>query len=172
MDQAERVRLIRKDCEGRLLVTKSLFIDCRPLHSNNRSYYTLFREHEATEEYPMMKDLYLSSSDVTEYEQAILLLGNWRHWQELCSKSWFKEHLKYWREELEVKIRSTAISTLAKSDRTDAAKWIAEGKWQNKRGRPSKDEVEGIHRVHAGIGKEIDDLYESATKQERETRLN
>lgn len=151
-------------------ITRSLFLEKVPPHSTVGPFYTL--TDQDIDHCPSMKRLYLSCNDPTEYEQAMLILGNWKHWQVLCGKKWFNAELQYWREELEVKMRSQSIRKLANSDRDDAAKWIAEGKWQSKRGRPTKAEVQGIQRVHAGINQEIDELYESATKQERETRLN
>ena len=154
---------------GHTYMTYSLFFETHPTHSQKGPYYTLKdREHRGL---PSMKQLYMSCKDLTEYDQAILLLGSWDHWVVLSKSAWFAKKVEAWHEELEIKLRSEAIRKMVESDRPDAAKWIAERKWESKRGRPSKEEVTREKRIHAGIGSEVDELY-NAAHEKSETRPN
>lgn len=114
-----------------------------------------------------LKKLYLEIADPTEYEFAKTVFGSWKHWQRLCANAIIRPYIDEWREELEIKIRSQAIKSILQTARdegskgTQAAKWLAEGKWQGTgRGRPSKEEVERTKRIHAGIKDEIDEDFE------------
>jgi hypothetical protein len=53
------------------------------------------------------------------------------------------KHIELWREELEVKLRSEAVRNVLKmtDNNFNAAKWAADGHWNVKRGRPSKEEA-------------------------------
>lgn len=171
-EPSDVAKKIREDNAGRAFFVHCLFVDTKNYQqrANQKGpYYTL---HDSEwKGYPSMREMYLSCNDITEYEQAIYLLGSWDHWQTLVRSNTLKEYLPRWREELEAKVRSQAIKKLMDSDRTDAAKWIAEKKWDVKRGRPTNADIERERRIHANIKSEVDEMYDAAHK-ETETRLN
>lgn len=139
-----------KDEQGRFL-TAGLFKETNT-SPNYTPPFTL--KEDDVGEYKSMRKLYLGYEDPTEYEFAMAVLGSWDHWQKLCNTGWFKPYLEVWRNELEIKLRSRAIKQVARiaKDKDSAARWLAEGKWrENKRGRPSKDEVERQKKIAAGI---------------------
>lgn len=153
-----------KDAQGRFL-TRALFKETSDLMSRKKfsPEFTL-KEYDITG-YKSMRALYLSFDDPTEYKFAMEVLGSWDHWQKLSACTWFKEDLEAWRFELELKLRSQGITTmkdLATVDRNkDAAKWLAQGGWNTsstpKRGRPSKQEVEGERKIQARMKNDIED---------------
>jgi hypothetical protein len=55
---------------------------------------------------PSAYKIYMSSVD--EYEAALKLVGSIFHWQELCKKSWFMEHVIQWREHMALRDFSLA----------------------------------------------------------------
>lgn len=85
-------------------------------------------------------------ADPTEYDFALQAFGSWENWQRLAGPEgpdWFLPFITAWRNELEVKLRREAflhMRELAKG-KTDAAKWLAEGRWDTRKaGRPSTEE--------------------------------
>ena len=70
------------------------------------------------------------------------------------------EHIENWREELEVRLRATAIKSIVASapDSYNAAKWVADGSWKQKGpGRPSKAERERERRIRERAAQKADD---------------
>lgn len=85
-----------------------------------------------------MKKLYISELDPTEYNGAIAAVGSWDAWLKLKQNwpSFVTVILPKWRDEVEVIIRSRALTTiieqLATADNpTVAAKYLADGKWKD-----------------------------------------
>jgi len=84
------------------------------------------------------KKIYLDLADITEYKAAKTLLGSWDHWVRLSEASWFQPYISSWRDELELKIKSEAIENLRATSKEEggkganAARWLAEGKWEKK----------------------------------------
>ncbi len=133
-----------KDSQGRWL-TKALFFEMSSPDMRDKypPKYTLKDyEHEGL---PSAKEIYLASLDPTEYQAAQDLLGSWKHWTVLCESDWFKPYLEEWRIELEVAIRSKAVSLMrahsagSSAAAANAAKWIAEGKWKDKKDTKGED---------------------------------
>lgn len=127
-------------------LTQSMFLE---LGYSDYSYYTLKDNHYEYEGtlYPSLKQLYLEELDPTEYIFANKYLLSWKHWQRLCENKIIRRHIDDWRLELELKIRFMGIKATidaAKTGNYQAAKWLAERGWGEKRqaGRPSKAEVE------------------------------
>lgn len=87
---------------------------------------------------------YVEIADPSDYKAAMVLIGNWDHWQLLCNTKAFAEHLERWREEVAAKLRSEGVEQLRKQSRqptgTAAARWLAENGFEPKRGkgRPPK----------------------------------
>lgn len=97
------------------------------------------------------KDVFLDCRDPSEYSVAMLLLGDWEHWQDVRSHALIKPHVDKWQAELEVKLRSEAIQQMKSHAKqpggTAAAKWLADKGYaleatKKALGRPKKEEVE------------------------------
>ena len=113
--------------------------------------------------------VFLMADDVTEYKAAILLLDDWLEWVRLKKGSvMFRQKVRLWIEELELKQRSESIAkirTLSKLETPaayQAAKWIAERRYVevNDRGRPSNKD----------LAKEAKDLAREAAETEEESK--
>lgn len=74
------------------------------------------------------KEVFLHVADPTEYEAAMWLIGDWKHWKLICASWALKPYMDQWREELKVKLRSMAIANIkkqaAQKGGTTAAKWL------------------------------------------------
>ena len=87
--------------------------------------------------YVSLRKLYLSycCSDPTEYTFAWSVFGSWETWQQLARSNYVKENVGTWRREVEVKIKSEAIRSIAEEMRTGgrssfgAAKLLLERGW-------------------------------------------
>lgn len=69
--------------------------------------------------------LYLKIADPTEYQVAQQLLGSWKHWNKLTRQKFLSGLIRTVREELRVKIRSTAAQRLLSSENVAALKMLA-----------------------------------------------
>ena len=112
---------------------------------------------------PCLKDIYMDSNDPTEYDFAIKAFNSWNQWQKIKNNKAIKPYLEGWEEELEIKIRSKAMSSIVKEavsgkSSFNAAKFLATGEWkrQHTRGRPSKIEIEKERKIQAKLAKEFD----------------
>ena len=109
--------------------------------------------------YPSAKAIYMECSDPSEYRAAMAIVGSWQHWLVLRKNPEIAVAIDEWREELEVKLRSEALTSVRNiSQKEDgsalnAAKYIAEYAWtrSGKRGRPTSDEVNKEKRKEAAI---------------------
>ena len=99
--------------------------------------------------YPSLRRLYLELEDPAEYEFANKYLWGWDHWQKMVGNQVLFEYIRLWREELEVKLRARGIrAVIEQADKNfNAAKWVADGHWNVRRGRPSKEELEREKKV-------------------------
>jgi hypothetical protein len=100
------------------------------------------------------RKMYVEIADPTDYEAARVLIGSWEHWQALAANPRFAAHLKEWRAEVEVKLRSEAIAALVKQSQdikgTAAAKWLAEhGSVPKNKRKSEEDEGDGKAQVSA-----------------------
>lgn len=135
------------------------------------------------ENWEKLKQEYLHARDVTEYlfaTQSSILDGGkpkdkWLHWQAICRSPYCKPDVERWREELEIKLRAEALRSIIETSKSEkgfqAQKYLADRGWGQKRGRPSKEEVEGEKKKAAAIMDEVDELFESAN-QSQSSRLN
>lgn len=85
-----------------------------------------------------MYQLYMDSG--TEYEAAMRILGDWKHWEYLTKAKFFQPYITEWREERRVREEALAHKTLleqTKSGSVTAANSIK----AKPKGRPSKGEV-------------------------------
>ena len=115
---------------------------------------------------PSMRQVFLSFKDPTGYQFAKEVLGSYEHWKKLSRVSWFRQHLEDWLEELETKLRSEGLEKIKEiavgetGQAYQAAKFLANEDWKDKKGRPKKADIERKIREHAGIESEIEDDYE------------
>jgi hypothetical protein len=106
------------------------------------------------------RQTYVDIADPTDYRAALVLIGDWEHWQWLLSKcEAFAKHVAAWREEVYVKLASEGVAQLRKQAKTDkgaaAARWLADkGFVPKNKGRPPKDkqhEVLDLGRVTSDL---------------------
>lgn len=126
-------------------LTQALFFELQ--HDHDRALYTL-KEHDHTlpdgRVLPSIKRLYLEANDPTEYSFAVEHFYSWAHWKRCLGNSRIKAAVEEWREELEIKMMSQGIRGVLDEalvrDNYQAAKWLAEKGWIDKRvGRPTKE---------------------------------
>ena len=140
-------------------ITQSLFLETS--YDPETSVYSLKdydHEYEG-KTFPSLKRLYLQMEDVVEYDFANTYLLGWNHWQRICKNKLFSKHIKEWREELELKIRSQAVRDIidmtADEKSFQAAKWLADKGWDKRAaGRPSKEDVEKETKLQASLEKD------------------
>lgn len=147
-----------RDSTGRLR-TASLFVETIQKDQLAAGFVPLYTLRGKTG-YEDLHDVYMQESDPTEYNFALRAFGSWEHFRKMEGLNWFMAHLRIWRDELEVKLRSQGIRELTKASKKgtrgiSAAKYLAEKGWEKKRGRPSKDEVERERRLQAAMEEEL-----------------
>lgn len=116
--------------------------------------------------YVSLYRLYMETADPTEWEFVQQHYGSWEHWELLCSRGWFKETIKRWRKELELKLKAQALRRIQSLVLHPDAKlsfqvnkylvqhgYTVEG--QPKRGRPSKEEIKRAAAEQADLEKDI-----------------
>lgn len=111
--------------------------------------------------YYSLKRLYLELEDVTEYEFATRYMADWNHWKKICGNANLMEHIKGWRDELELKLTARnlqKIRELAAEGNYNAAKYLANKEYASGKGRPTKAEKEGALKKAA--------MSDDSTKQE------
>lgn len=90
------------------------------------------------------RKVYVDIADPTDYEAAMVLIGNWEHWLALVENKRFYAELVKWRQEVDVKLKSAAIKNLVKQSKSDkgtaAAKWLAEHGYADKAKKTKKQE--------------------------------
>jgi len=98
--------------------------------------------------------VYLEIADPTEYETAMVLLGNWEHWQAVRMHALTGPVMDEWANEVEIKLRSQGVRnmiSLAGSTApgaAGAAQWLAKGGYiddnrlRTKRGREKEAKVQ------------------------------
>jgi len=92
-------------------------------------------------------EIFIACEDMTEYDPAIKLCGSWKEWSRL-KNDWptFNDYIIEWKEELEIKLRSEAITKIIEHSKGDdssalsAAKFISSAGWNSRSGagRPTK----------------------------------
>jgi hypothetical protein len=120
------------------LRTKSLFWELSYFEPEH-VIFTLREEDlvKGDKTYVSLRKLYLSycCTDPTEYTFAWAVFGSWETWQQLCRSNYIKKDIDTWRREVEIKIKSEAIRSIADEMRTGgrssfgAAKLLLERGW-------------------------------------------
>jgi len=136
-----------KDPRG-VLRTGSLFLELIVQKSRDYGVEPVFTlkdyDHNGCKSF---KRLYMSYMDVTGYKAAIGILGSWKHFNKLLNNQKIRSLVSDWNEEIEVKLRSQGLEVIIEESkegksRFTAAKFLVDKGWSNKRGRPTKNEVE------------------------------
>lgn len=126
----------------------------------------LFKQYdpEGKKDLQNWRKRFVAIADPTEYRAAIDLVGSWEEWQRF-KKEWkeFRDVILIeWLAEVEIKLRSEAISNMCiqavDPKGTAAAKWIAEGRYRPRKvGAPSNAEVQRQAKIQASIDDEVED---------------
>lgn len=140
--------------------TRQLFVENQQVRSNDECtiepMYSLYYDYDGI---PNFRKEYVRLGDPSGYKLAELYLEDYDHWEMLMRCSWFREAKEQWDRELDAKLTAEgmdAVKTLADGGegvspavQLQAAKFMAtkayrdKGDAKPKRGRPSKEEVEG-----------------------------
>lgn len=108
-----------------------------------KSVFKDFNE-EGTESLQEWHDVFIEIGDPTEYKAAIALVGEWREWERF-KREWpgFNKILKQWHSELEVKIRSNALTTIINNAKKDgaSARFLAKGTWKSEQSKKKEQEI-------------------------------
>lgn len=140
-------------------------------------YIFTFAHYDNEEEglYSLRK-LYLQFDDTTEYEQAMHILGSMVHWEKFVNSDFIKDHIEEYRKELRARTKSKALKQLLESAenspsdavRHQAQKFLVkegfrlmdgEDAAKPKRGRPSKEEIDGNLKAMSAEEKRIQEDY-------------
>jgi len=146
------------DATGRYL-TQGLFYEVEYDHTFAQFTLASNDKEVAGRTYPSIKRLFLEMEDITEYEFALKYFVDFPHWQKICNNATLRKHIDAWRVELELKLRARALKNLvgqAEKGNFNAAKYIAGKEWEHKRGRPSKQEREGVLKKEAALRSELE----------------
>lgn len=133
-----------------VMKTKALFLEMS-YHNKTSAIFTL--KDEDYKGYKSLYCLYMEEGDITEYNFAMKVFGSWAHWKKLLDCGWFTPYIERWREELELKMKASALAnimddakdTLSKT-KVSSNKYLLEKGWEpkdakSKVGRPSKDAI-------------------------------
>lgn len=160
--------------------TNRLFLErSYTVNDKSNTIYTL-RNEDHPEGYVSLYRLYMEEADPTEYAFADKYLDGYQHWQLLCSSTWFKPYIEQWREELETRIKSSALKTIERiskdnshKNQFEAIKILLSLGWKEKtsgkgkgRGRPSDDEVKGQLKQLAEEEKSLAEEYKRVMAEE------
>lgn len=118
--------------------------------------------------YISLKKIFLEVGDPTEYEFALKVFGEWDIWDRIKKSRLVAGELKKWHIELRIKQRSEQllkISEIALDNKASASARYQASKFlyeeanittePSKRGRPSKEEVEGELKAQARISEQV-----------------
>jgi hypothetical protein len=150
--------------------TKGLFYELTlPEDRKEMGTSWTLKEHDLQADgkvYKSMKKLFIEMEDVTEYDFAMTALGSYKHWERVTESPILKPHIEQWRKELNLKLKAKAMKSIIKSATVDeklsfqAMKYLADNEYidkSNKRGRPSKEELNAELRREAEISKSFKD---------------
>jgi len=116
--------------------------------------------------YPSLKAIYMKYEHIPgfEYDFAIDMFNSWDHWEKL-TKSSLSDMFQGWRDELDIRIKSSAIKAVFAASRNEdatgvvAAKYLADKGYvqstARKAGRPSSEEVERERKIEAGVARDL-----------------
>lgn len=128
-------------------LTYALFVELATTADVEPSFTTKqYDYHRDGKVYPSLRRLYLECEDPTEHEFVDRVFnGDWGHWHKILGNDLIRSALSYdeWPQELRLRLRSKGMKHMVKaaqSGNANAARWLAEGGWEQRRGRPSAAE--------------------------------
>ena len=135
---------LMKDTVGRFF-TRGLFKEMSYMDQDKRNPVMTLKLFDLEEEgLVSFKRVFVDLGDPSGYIPAMVLLGSWDHWLKLCDRHWFRPELARAEDELDIKLRSTAINDIKKiasggsGSALQAAKYLAEGRCKEKNSTLSK----------------------------------
>lgn len=150
--------------------TKGLFYELTlPEDRKEMGTSWTLKEHDLQADgkvYKSMKKLFIEMEDVTEYDFAMTALGSYKHWERVTESPILKPHIEQWRKELNLKLKAKAMKSIIKSATVDeklsfqAMKYLADNEYidkKNKRGRPSKEELNAELKREVEMSKSFKD---------------
>lgn len=119
---------------------------------------------------------FMDSNDPTGYTCALELLvevplqERWREWKRLLGNSWFIDNIRNWKDDLEVKVRSSAIKVIASgsdSKSFNSLRWLAEGRpfREIKVGAPTKEERKHEDTILERVSRKINPNASNTIKE-------
>lgn len=134
--------------EKGVYITRGMFTEFEG--TNSGVPYNLGKRHNSKSK--SLRRLYMEEADLTEYTFVEKYLLGWSHWEALLRCNWFVPHIKEWRNELEIKIRSEALKRVIEESRDTssklsfaASKFLVQRGWATPdsggKGRPSKQDI-------------------------------
>ena len=130
-------------------LTRALFLEESYM---DRTYVLYTLKNHDHEGYKSLYQLYINEEDPTEGRFANKYFEDYDHWMAVSEAPWLKKHISKWRKELDVRLRSRALSEILSvannpdhKSSYEANKYILNGNWKSnseaKKGRPSKEEI-------------------------------
>lgn len=121
--------------------TKSLFYELSYYDTTDVIFTTKEKDIRVDDKlYVSLHQLYVSMvpNDPTEYDFAQRVFGSWDIWQTISKAPQIKPYVNKWRKEVEIKVKSQAIQSIAEEMKTggrssfSAAKLLLEKGWLDK----------------------------------------
>ena len=121
--------------------TKSLFYELSYYDTTDVIFTTKEKDIKVDDKvYVSLHQLYVSMvpNDPTEYDFAQRVFGSWDIWQTISKAPQIKPYVNKWRKEVEIKVKSQAIQSIAEEMKTggrssfSAAKLLLEKGWLDK----------------------------------------
>tara|TARA_R110000822_G_C15229912_1_gene485219 strand:+ start:283 stop:774 length:492 start_codon:yes stop_codon:yes gene_type:complete len=127
---------------------------------NDLTLYSLKkRDHKVNgTTYKSLHKIYIEMEDPTEYEFAMSVFGDFSVWENMCNLTWFKHHHHQMQKELVLKLKARTVKGMINDLNEgkasyNAQKYLADAGYldsnNKKRGRPSRDELDGALREAA-----------------------
>jgi len=121
--------------------TKSLFYELSYYDTTDVIFTTKEKDIKVDDKvYVSLHQLYVSMvpNDPTEYDFAQRVFGSWDIWQTISKAPQIRPYVNKWRKEVEIKVKSQAIQSIAEEMKTggrssfSAAKLLLEKGWLDK----------------------------------------
>jgi len=127
-----------------------------------------------TKVFPSLYLKYMETDDPTEWRFANEYFSGWEHWEEVSTNNAIAPYVERWRKELDLRTKSQALARIkaeAKSGSKEAlaaSKYLIARGWddkpQNKRGRPSKEDINKAANEIAYNEKRFDEDLDAVSK--------
>lgn len=156
--------------EGNQKYSQQLFLEkWRDMPLEKRIAEPPFTLNTPVEGYVCFRTEYVADADPSGYTTAMRIFKDYEYWKFLMKVSWFREAVDSWNDELDAKLYAEAMSRIRSISNDEdhkgslqAAKFLATQGYKvdgskAKRGRPSKEEVQGILKQTAEATRELEE---------------